>query len=420
MNEEEECIPISCGSLVGQLLLQRFLCPGIHQECILVDGQIVTPKMFCVMGDKEKLKDWKNAIRVNGKSIRRVMDTGQLDFANHSQHCTGRCSSRTQGIIGKYDSVEDAEFTVLSRDVSDREAEAHVVSSSTAVGMNSKLCSQPNQPQSEVTPGNSVSHVAIQADNQTNIDVTHHGIITPSTKHGSDTVSLAKIVRTVTMKDGRTIDESYTGASLSSSQKTIRHEDVSNVLFTKGFADDGIELEDSQVFWRGIVQVGIFDEIINEIKSEFDSLKCNILQYQARRTDAKKMSKIVQELNLMEKIKYKMSQQKFEVVKQNDNLLAEIEALKQKVQRSELMQQELKRKSESFDQLMCFTQPKRLCLQSPDSVDNSIPSVNTALNSSLPISISTCLSECSAPATSLASSTSPVSATSTVSSSNML
>ena len=67
---EEDTINVSCGTLQGRLILSRFLCPGIHQECILYDGQIVTPKMFSVMGDKDKLKDWKNAIRVNGKSIR--------------------------------------------------------------------------------------------------------------------------------------------------------------------------------------------------------------------------------------------------------------------------------------------------------------------------------------------------------------
>ena len=34
------------------------------------EGQFVTPKMFSVLGDKERLKDWKNAIRINGISVR--------------------------------------------------------------------------------------------------------------------------------------------------------------------------------------------------------------------------------------------------------------------------------------------------------------------------------------------------------------
>jgi hypothetical protein len=40
-------------------------------ECIEVEeGLIVTPKMFVKMGEKEKLKDWKTAVRVNGIPIR--------------------------------------------------------------------------------------------------------------------------------------------------------------------------------------------------------------------------------------------------------------------------------------------------------------------------------------------------------------
>ena len=48
----------------------RFICPGINQECIEVSGNFVSPKTFSIMGDKGKLKNWKNAVRINGKNIR--------------------------------------------------------------------------------------------------------------------------------------------------------------------------------------------------------------------------------------------------------------------------------------------------------------------------------------------------------------
>ncbi len=70
MSEGDKYTTVTCGNLCGKLLKDRFICPGIRQECIEVADQIVTPKMFSVMGDKEKLKDWKNAIRINGVSIR--------------------------------------------------------------------------------------------------------------------------------------------------------------------------------------------------------------------------------------------------------------------------------------------------------------------------------------------------------------
>ena len=69
-DEETGYYIVTCGNLVGKLHRDKFFCPGIHRECIEVDGHIVTPKMFSVMGDKEKLKDWKNACRINGVSFR--------------------------------------------------------------------------------------------------------------------------------------------------------------------------------------------------------------------------------------------------------------------------------------------------------------------------------------------------------------
>ena len=66
-------IVISCGGERGILHMSRFVCPGIHQECIEVtDGTLTTPKKFSVIGDKCKLKDWKNALRIQGKPIRLV------------------------------------------------------------------------------------------------------------------------------------------------------------------------------------------------------------------------------------------------------------------------------------------------------------------------------------------------------------
>ena len=68
--EKDGYILVSCGGVQGKLIMNKFICPGIHQHCIEVDGKLLTPKAFCVLGEKERLKDWKNAIRINGKSIR--------------------------------------------------------------------------------------------------------------------------------------------------------------------------------------------------------------------------------------------------------------------------------------------------------------------------------------------------------------
>ena len=63
---------MTCGSRTGQLVLSRFLCPGIHQECIDFEGRLVSPKTFSVMGEKTRMRDWKNAIKIRGTSFRCV------------------------------------------------------------------------------------------------------------------------------------------------------------------------------------------------------------------------------------------------------------------------------------------------------------------------------------------------------------
>lgn len=70
LDQTEDTIDITCGVLNAKLHRERFICPGINRECIEYEGQLITPKTFYVMADKGSLKDWKNAIRINGKKIR--------------------------------------------------------------------------------------------------------------------------------------------------------------------------------------------------------------------------------------------------------------------------------------------------------------------------------------------------------------
>ncbi|CAC5407205.1 unnamed protein product [Mytilus coruscus] len=74
-NSEEtdpaDTIRVTCGHLTGLLHKELFYCPGIHRACLeLDDGTFVTPKRFMFMGEKARLKDWKNAIRWNGHQLR--------------------------------------------------------------------------------------------------------------------------------------------------------------------------------------------------------------------------------------------------------------------------------------------------------------------------------------------------------------
>lgn len=85
--------PITCGESKAILLFKKFVCPGINVKCVKFEDQLISPKQFVHMSGKATLKDWKRAIRMGGVMLRRMMDSGQLDFYQHSTLCTNTCRS---------------------------------------------------------------------------------------------------------------------------------------------------------------------------------------------------------------------------------------------------------------------------------------------------------------------------------------
>lgn len=85
--------PITCGDCKAVLLLKKFVCPGINVKCVKFEEQLISPKQFVHLSGKATLKDWKRAIRMGGVMLRKMMDSGQLDFYQHSTLCTNTCRS---------------------------------------------------------------------------------------------------------------------------------------------------------------------------------------------------------------------------------------------------------------------------------------------------------------------------------------
>lgn len=85
--------PITCGDCKALLLMKKFVCPGINVKCVKYEDQLISPKQFVHMSGKATLKDWKRAIRMGGVMLRKMMDSGQLDFYQHSTLCTNTCRS---------------------------------------------------------------------------------------------------------------------------------------------------------------------------------------------------------------------------------------------------------------------------------------------------------------------------------------
>ncbi|CAL2049121.1 unnamed protein product [Caenorhabditis brenneri] len=91
-----EIITVKCGTLTAKMVTKLFTCPGIHQNCILIDGETeyISPKEFTVRANKDKQKDWKGSIRIGKSNLRTLMEMRTLDFFDHPNQCSAKCQSR--------------------------------------------------------------------------------------------------------------------------------------------------------------------------------------------------------------------------------------------------------------------------------------------------------------------------------------
>ncbi|XP_032374231.1 glucocorticoid modulatory element-binding protein 1 isoform X1 [Etheostoma spectabile] len=91
--EIEYGYPITCGDRRAVLLFKKFVCPGINVRCVKFNDQLISPKQFVHLAGKATLKDWKRAIRLGGVMLRKMMDSGQIDFYQHDTVCSNTCRS---------------------------------------------------------------------------------------------------------------------------------------------------------------------------------------------------------------------------------------------------------------------------------------------------------------------------------------
>eukprot|EP00063_Salmo_salar_P016255 XP_013991090.1 PREDICTED: glucocorticoid modulatory element-binding protein 2-like isoform X6 [Salmo salar] len=126
--EADLVYPITCGDVKGTLVWKKFVCPGINIKC--VQGQslfqfnehLISPKEFVYLAGKSTLKDWKRAIRVNGTMIRKIMDSGELDFYQHSKVCSNTCRSTKIDLVGtrvSLSSQQSTEYVPVTPSLSD-------------------------------------------------------------------------------------------------------------------------------------------------------------------------------------------------------------------------------------------------------------------------------------------------------------
>lgn len=98
--EAEVFYPITCGDAKATLVWKKFVCPGINVKCVQFNDQLISPKEFVCLAGKSTLKDWKRAIRLNGTMLRKIMDSGELDFYQHTKVCSNTCRSTKIDLVG--------------------------------------------------------------------------------------------------------------------------------------------------------------------------------------------------------------------------------------------------------------------------------------------------------------------------------
>ncbi|XP_066428796.1 glucocorticoid modulatory element-binding protein 1 [Eleutherodactylus coqui] len=219
--------PITCGDSKAVLLWKKFVCPGINVKCVKFNDQMISPKHFVNLAGKSTLKDWKRAIRLEGVMLRKMMDSGQIDFYQHDKLCTNTCRS--------------TKFDLL------------------------------------------ISSARAPVPGQSNV------VQTPPTGEGS--------LSSVTVSEETVEDGAIEWGSGLTATVQLNRDDRGK--------KDGEEIsEETLLFWKGISDVGLMDEVISKVQNEIEEILSGVQQridhHPFQITDATVLSNIAQTFGLLD------------------------------------------------------------------------------------------------------------------------
>ncbi|KAG5282718.1 hypothetical protein AALO_G00059100 [Alosa alosa] len=123
--EAEVLYPITCGDSKATLIWKKFVCPGINIKCVQYNEHLISPKEFVYLAGKSTLKDWKRAIRLNGAMLRKIMDSGELDFYQHCKLCSNTCRSTKIDLVGSRASLSSQTSTELTPHTPNTDVQKH-------------------------------------------------------------------------------------------------------------------------------------------------------------------------------------------------------------------------------------------------------------------------------------------------------
>ncbi|XP_032351553.1 glucocorticoid modulatory element-binding protein 1 isoform X2 [Camelus dromedarius] len=307
-NEDMEiAYPITCGESKAILLWKKFVCPGINVKCVKFNDQLISPKHFVHLAGKSTLKDWKRAIRLGGIMLRKMMDSGQIDFYQHDKVCSNTCRST------KFDLLISS-------------ARAPVPGQQTSVV------------QTPTSADGSITQIAISEESMEEAGLEWNSALTAAV--------------TMATEEGTKKDP----------------EEIS---------------EDTLMFWKGIADVGLMEEVVCNIQKEIEELlrgvQQRLIQAPFQVTDAAVLNNVAHTFGLMDTVKKVLDNRRSQVEQGEEQFLYTLTDLERQLEEQKKQAQDHRLKSQTVQNVVLMPvstpkPPKRPRLQRPASTTVLSPS----------------------------------------------
>ncbi|XP_002750566.1 glucocorticoid modulatory element-binding protein 1 isoform X1 [Callithrix jacchus] len=307
-NEDMEiAYPITCGESKAILLWKKFVCPGINVKCVKFNDQLISPKHFVHLAGKSTLKDWKRAIRLGGIMLRKMMDSGQIDFYQHDKVCSNTCRST------KFDLLISS-------------ARAPVPGQQTSVV------------QTPTSADGSITQIAISEESMEEAGLEWNSALTAAVTMATE----------------------------------------------EGVKKDSEEIsEDTLMFWKGIADVGLMEEVVCNIQKEIEELlrgvQQRLIQAPFQVTDAAVLNNVAHTFGLMDTVKKVLDNRRNQVEQGEEQFLYTLTDLERQLEEQKKQAQDHRLKSQTVQNVVLMPvstpkPPKRPRLQRPASTTVLSPS----------------------------------------------
>ncbi|XP_040612390.1 glucocorticoid modulatory element-binding protein 1 isoform X1 [Mesocricetus auratus] len=307
-NEDMEiAYPITCGESKAILLWKKFVCPGINVKCVKFNDQLISPKHFVHLAGKSTLKDWKRAIRLGGIMLRKMMDSGQIDFYQHDKVCSNTCRSTKFDLL-----ISSARAPVPGQQTS-------VVQTPTSADGN-------------------ITQIAISEESMEEAGLEWNSALTAAVTMATE----------------------------------------------EGIKKDSEEIsEDTLMFWKGIADVGLMDEVICNIQKEIEELlrgvQQRLIQAPFQVTDAAVLNNVAQTFGLMDTVKRVLDNRRKQVEQGEGQYLYTLADLERQLEEQKKQSQDPRLKPQTVQNVVLMPvstpkPPKRPRLQRPASTTVLSPS----------------------------------------------